>query len=319
MRARKKIARYFQKIKVEICRFFQPAEFRRVSWGKDFPDKSFLLIRRNDAGAGLFSHFTYFLSWIAYAVENRMVPVIDLQNRDNLYLKQSEIGRINAWELFFKQPFGFNLSDIKNAKDIIIRDGISVYEKYSAFSCLKYMKAGDSAWERIQSYARDYLKVKKAGCNGCNERLESELMTSSVIGVLARGTDYVQMRPKGHPVQPTVEQIARKIRAIDVEEGRECKIYLVSEDSLIRTQFLELYGESRVILPKQDPISYKSELLMNNAEVKGNIELARLYMKAIYDLSRCSYLIAGQTSGSMAAAILSQPSQKRFFFELGVY
>ncbi len=41
-----------------------------------------------------------------YAVEHRMVPVVDMQNYRNIYLEEGEIGRVNAWEKYYLQPGG---------------------------------------------------------------------------------------------------------------------------------------------------------------------------------------------------------------------
>lgn len=292
----------------------QPKSFAQISKGKDFPDKHFLLIRRNDVSAGLFSQVLYVLGWTLYAVENQMIPVVDLQNRRNLYLRRSEVGKVNAWELFFEQPCGYSLSDIARAKNITVVDGDSLYPKYGIARCFEYQEKNSEEWRMIQDAAVRYLKPKRARKE--NKDFEKALSESVVLGVLARGTDYVTMRPKGHSVQPTMEQFEKKIRELD--ESGQAKIYLVTEDAGVKKWFLENYGD-RMILSNQKPLHYSDGFLVDSKDVACDRERAWAYFNAIADLARCPRLIAGKTSGSIGAAILSPATQQRFFFELGVY
>ena len=52
---------------------------------------------------------------------------------------------------------------------------------------------------------------------------------STTVGVYLRGTDYIDLKPSGHPVQPTVEQamlvIDEYTRKYNVDS-----IFLVTED-----------------------------------------------------------------------------------------
>ena len=79
----------------------------------------------------------------AYAVKQGYIPVIDMQNGRNTYLEEGKVGRENAWEYYFEQPCGYRLADIRDAKNVILSDGL-ITEKMSilisgwrkAVSCL---------------------------------------------------------------------------------------------------------------------------------------------------------------------------------------
>ena len=37
----------------------------------------------------------------------------------------------------------------------------------------------------------------------------------NILGVLARGTDYVAMKPSGHPIQPNISDIIKDVKSMD--------------------------------------------------------------------------------------------------------
>lgn len=53
---------------------------------------------------GFFSLFIRQLGWIDYALRHNMIPVVDMKNTKNMFLKNEEIGKINAYEYYFTQP-----------------------------------------------------------------------------------------------------------------------------------------------------------------------------------------------------------------------
>ena len=82
-------------------------DLQECTWGEDFPDKRFLVIRRYAPScAGLLSFFSTTLGWIRYAIRNDMIPVVDMQTWLNQHLEWWETGRKNAWEFYFEQPCG---------------------------------------------------------------------------------------------------------------------------------------------------------------------------------------------------------------------
>ena len=92
----------------------------KISYGYDFPEKTFYLININEGWCGLFAILAHQITHIAFAVDNEMIPVVDLQNNPSQYLESCRLFKENAWEYFFEQPCGYSLSDIKKAKNIVI-------------------------------------------------------------------------------------------------------------------------------------------------------------------------------------------------------
>ena len=66
-----------------------------------------------------------------------------------------------------------------------------------------------------------------------------------MLGILARGTDYVAARPKGHPIQPEPCQIIAK--AEEILEKYSCDgIYLATEDQDIYERLQEAFAKECV-------------------------------------------------------------------------
>ena len=86
---------------------------RRVSHGKENPDKIFFVIRRARCKAGLFSLVMTNMGLVKYALDKGYIPVIDMQSERNTYLEEEQVGRENAWEFYFEQPCGYSLKDIE--------------------------------------------------------------------------------------------------------------------------------------------------------------------------------------------------------------
>lgn len=308
----------FFKLFGRIWRKFEPPFIRDVSYGTNFPDKHFLVIRRNDSIGGLFSFVLASLGWIKYAFDKGMIPIVDMQSHLNIYLKWSEIFRVNAWEFFFEQPSGYSLKDIRKAKNVTVIDGyVPVARSFPAdfLNIAEHDHVYLATWRCLYN---TYIKVKpNLLINRDNAAFEA-CINNGVIGVLARGTDYAKEHPSGHPIQPTATLLIDKVNELLKGKFSGYKVYLVTEDAFMVQSFQKAF-EEKLILSYQDTIDYKEGLLVDCLGMRHNIERGIRYLKAIYDLSRCQCLVAGRTCGSIGAVLGAHESQYRYIFDLGTY
>lgn len=140
-------------------------------------------------------------------------------------------------------------------------------------------------------------------------------IANRTIGVLARGTDYTAMRPKGHPVMPTTEMIfARVDESLD---GRNVdRIFLATEDSGILKKFVSRYGNR--LLTSQKPMAYGGGFLSEN----GDFGVGRVveYVASMNILSECETFISGMTSGAVYTCLLRNKNKgKEMIYDLGRY
>lgn len=290
---------------------------KKVSYGKEHSEQTFYVIRRASCKVGLFSYVMTNLGQIEYALQKGYIPVIDMQNNANTYLEENQIGKINAWELFFKQPCGFGLDDIMKSKNVILSCGlITEKSEYPAQKILNDQKE----FKRWHELSRMYLKPKDS-LKQITEQLKEEMFQKRrVLGVLCRGTDYVRMKPHGHPVQPTIEQMFEKTD--EMMEKQKCEwIFLATEDDSYYQAFRRRYGERLKITDAKrckdtgkfniNDVAYDRP---DDRYLKG-----RDYLINIMLLAECDCLLAGAVGGTYGALLLNERYDEKFIFDLGVY
>lgn len=288
-----------------------------MSWGNAYQDKTFFVIRRADCKVGLFSYVMTNMGMADYALKKGYIPVIDMQNSSNNYLEEEKRGMENAWEYYFKQPCGYSLTDIQDAQNVILSNGIITENvNYPDFRIV-----GD----RRQFYYwhvffQKYLRVADDVATEYKKRREIFLGNEKVLGFLARGTDYVASKPKGHPIQPTAEHIIAKSREI---MDRFCckRIYLVTEDAIIYEKMRCAFGETlitpemkRYVITDRKNIN---DLVKDNGKTKS--ENGREYLLSIMLLAGCDCFVAGNTGGTHGALLMNTKYEYKYIFQLGTY
>ena len=281
-------------------------------------DKVYYIIRRKDSGAGLFSLLLTTIGHIDYAIKRGYVPVVDWQNYPNPYLEKEEVGKINAYEYYFEQPFNVTVDECKTKPKVILSNGndiCSVHERpnenWSFYDNQKKVKA----WRyiRCNDETNDYMTSE---FRKITERIGDD---ARILGVLARGTDYLKQKPKGHAVQPDIETIIKKTN----EYMKKCDcnyIFLATEDKRFEERFrkefdgLCIFNERCYIDYSDGSISY-----MRANREKDRFLRGREYLTNIYILSRCNALVAGRTNGTLGAILMSDGYEEEFLFELGTY
>ena len=81
---------------------------------------TFYISRRHTNRAGLFSFVLSNLGAIKDATEKGYIPVVDMKDSPNPMLMPDEVGKVNAWDLFFDQPQGYTLEMLQASKNIIL-------------------------------------------------------------------------------------------------------------------------------------------------------------------------------------------------------
>ena len=288
---------------------------RTESWGNDFPGKRFLVIRRKDSCAGLFSYVATTLGWIKYAEENCMIPVVDMACHKNIYQSWADfvIRRLNTWEIFFEQPAGLSVGDISHAQNVVIADGVPRSE-----SDVRAILQNSDLLKSYRRLVKRWLRPKFSALSQFDNVALNCAIRHGVIGVLARGTDFFEMKPHGHAIQPDADEIICKIRDYQASNRGGRFVYLVTEDVSIADRFKAEYG-AYLLLPLQDFVSYKGGLLAQNESVAHNKRRGLAYLKAVIDLSRCDSLFSGINNGAFGAMIFSDGFQSVNIIDHGDY
>lgn len=278
--------------------------------------KDYYIIRSYQTGnelCGIFASFRFVMAHICWALRKGYIPVVDMQNGPQTYLEENEIGQLNAWELFFRQPCGIGLDDIpESAQRVIISE---IYEKECETGLLtnemyeisrKHIRLEDKLEKDTDTF---FTNQKQAGNN-------------RILGIKLRGSDYVKTRPKYHPVQPTIDEaihiIENKIAEWKNEGYTYDAIFLATEDQSIADGISKHF--QNIIIPDSQRIEpgetwYNTDSYSNDKKKQGYD-----YCLEVAILSRCNALIASGSQGTIAAQILNHGEyEKTYIIEKGSY
>ena len=285
-------------------------------------DSKYLIIKRecNNAPLGLFAYYITNIAWIAYALRNGYVPVIDMKNYANTFHRDNEVGKINTYEYFFEQPCDISVDEaLKSGKARYIWKDIPDFHPNESLDFLyhddivNYYHKLTKRYVRFSSETQKYLdEVKQEVFGRClpNER---------IIGVLARGTDYTTLKPYYHPIQPDVSSIIQKIN--EYREKYNCqKVYVATEDAGILGQLQKEYGDDLLYINQKRIVATNTFLNFNKEFTERTPEQRGLdNLAAIYCLSLCNGIIAGRTSGTVGAVLLAEKYEFKYIFSIGRY
>ena len=289
---------------------------RKVSYGVENKEKRFYVVRRANAKVGLFSLVLTNLGYIKYALEQGYTPVVDMCNYGQFY-QGCKMDTQNMWEYYFEQPCGYSKDDINKSKNVVLGNGIiSGLIKYPSDD-LAYDDGKLAFWKAV---ARKYLIVKKDIAKEADILAKEMFGGKRILGVLARGTDYINARPLNHPIQPMPELLMEKIDQVLIEQKCD-KIYLATEDKDFFERFKAKYGDKLMAMDVERHTTNGKENIndLRRQQEKDDYAMAREYLVNILLLSKCNCLVAGNTSGSLGALLLNEEYDYKYIFNLGVY
>ena len=278
------------------------------------------IIPRESTGAGLFSFFNTILPGIAYADRKNYIPVVDLMNYPNTYLYPDEVGHVNAWEYYFEQPGGISVGDALSCREYITgRD--AHYWGWGAMLLLGDLDANREKIEFWRKLCRKYIRFTRPVLERVAE-MEKNFAGRKILGVLVRGTDYVAMKPKNHPIPPTAEQAIAKAKEVMSEKGFD-SVYLATEDKNILAKFQAAFKE-KLLLPNADYLDYDYNDPKYIAYVSSDRENDKYlrgleYLVSMLFLSKCPGLLACVCGGAVVPVLFSEGFEYLHIFHLGVY
>lgn len=303
----------------------------------DYFKKNMCIIQPNHPSFGFFAHFINILGILRMEVEQGNEPYIDMSHFPNCYLKKEELGKVNTWDMYFEQPF--TSEPIVIERERAIDKNWYIYQSNSQkgvakilrnyFKCGDYLRPEDTmdfltnprAVAYWQAFTKRYITFNQPTKQHI-EQLYQDLFKKDerVLGVLLRGTDFTDNRPKNHPIAPSVEEAIPQIR--EVFEAQEYdRIFLATEDSRIEARMQEEF-QGKVFVAPQKRYGYTDQLLLNEIYATEELDAFAMgldYISAISLLSKCQALMACRTSGAIAALLFAEDYEYTYFWNLGRY
>lgn len=281
----------------------------------DYKISKFAIIIRRCPYCGLFSFFITSLGCINNYYNKGYIPIINTKCFPNV-LNGYKL-HDNLWEIFFEQPFGFTLDDVlKNAENIeyIRCDGISPQPTDDIITD----KIKIDFWH---NFAKKFMPIKNSIIELSNRIMKKLFKNSNnILGVLIRGTDYISLKPKMHPIQPTIDMVISDVRQMDIKHNYDY-IFFTTEDEKIRKKFkLKFSNKIKQLNSFAINYNYSSGNFINyNKKIYGNIEFNKQYLLNIIILSKCLDLITSRCSGASGIFVLTNGFRFIKIYDLGTY
>ncbi len=289
---------------------------------KENLSKSKYLIIKRDSGSsplGLFAYFITNVAWIEYALRKNLIPVIDMQYFQNVYHKDSEVGKVNTYEYFFKQPAGVSVEQALASKEArYVWKDIPDFHPNESLDFFLNQEIVDYYRKIVQKYVPFQAEVKEK-LEQARKEILGETKKQRVLGVLARGTDYTTLKPYYHPVQPDLPELIEKIDSYRLKYDCQ-KIFVATEDEKILRGLKKEFGED-LLYYNQKRVQRTDTFLNYNKEFVGDepSKIGLDYLTSVYLLSKCNGLLAGRTSGTVGAMLLAEGYEFFHIFAKGRY
>ena len=301
----------------ESTKKFEYSQYTNLNY--DFNISEFNIIKEEDCnGCGFFSYYIFFIGYFIKSISFMNIPIIDVGSYPNIF-NNFKPNDSNPWEYFFEQPYNLTLKEINEKARIknyenttkyinLIPDYINIF--YKKYSLLFY-----------HDVVTKYMPIKKEIMKKVNN-IRKKLFNGSqnVLGVLARGTDYITLKKKGTPIPPTAGKMIEDINKYD-KENKYDYIFLTTEDNLIRDKFKSEFGKKLKYIEFGIDVKYNyngQEYFCENKNAQG-LEYQKIYLYNIIILSRCIDIISARTHGAAVAFILSEGFRNNLVYDLGEF
>jgi hypothetical protein len=248
---------------------------------------------------------------------NGNIPIIDLNSFGNIYNNFKPNTSENPWELYFQQPFGYKLNEVKNKSKKIKYYVCS--QKVKSYYNIYNNKILIQFWHNI---ARNYFPLNIIMINKANTIRKKIFKNSkNVLGIIIRGTDFISSKLSSHPIPPKPEKVIRDVKEMD-KKNKYKFFFIATEDGLIREKFINAFGNKIKFLQYKTKIkwNYNSKAVLGqNSLLIGNKEFTEIYILNIIILSKCLDIIGGLCNGLFGAFSISNGFRNIKIYDLGVY
>ena len=281
------------------------------------------IIRRRPPGAGLFANVNHVLQGILRAEQLNLTPVVDAKNYWTLYNKPFKISNsYNSWNYFFESVSHLEIGNLPKNSIISLSSGDRILEKHwLCDNSVAFMQDKNIIFE-LSHIVASKIKLNEYCINLLNDvKALIKWDPKKTLGVSCRGAEYVEIRPKGHSVQPSVNSVNLAIRN-ELAYFQYDKILLCSEDINYRKGITNEFG-NKILQNFRHSKEFKDMLVKNIPGFRINHENLITtfgYLIETYLLSETYNCVASMANGSSFAFLLnSNKFANPKIFNLGVY
>lgn len=303
-----------------LCRKYERDRYYNILKQYQFDGRTYCVIKRKGIHKeeGLFASFLAVIKMMHIAIEENLIPVVDMQTEKNPYLSEFDVGKYNAWEYFFKQPFGEGIMDLGGCNMVYINEPPD--NAFPSDSMDFLTNPEDVEWWR--NFCRQYIHYSDRFLQYMERYSDvvSIVEKHRTLGVYLRGTDYMVLRPENHSVVPSAEESIRN--AYKMMEQHKCdKIFLSSEDLEMFHLFEKEFGNDLLYIEqKRYGHNLDRTIMMTKEFVNSDVvHVGMNYLASVYLIAKCDALFAARCCGSIGALLLSDGYEETIFWNRGRY
>ena len=250
------------------------------------------------------------LGLVIYALYKGFIPLIHInEENDNLF----------SWSWYFKQP----LEDYTQG---VALESIRVLDRNSVeFSPQWFYSQKGEEFSRWRFVYQTFVKLNKETKEYIDSESNEVGNLDNVLGILMRGTDYISIKPQGHPVQPEMEEVLQKVHEVLERNPQYKAVYVATDDeryiNIIRSEL----GDEKIL--SNNRVYYDKNYVQG--EVIGTVHFDREndnylkgleYLSSMVLLSKCDSLIAGNCGGTKFALLYAPTNYREcHVFNKGLY
>lgn len=263
--------------------------------GPNHPDKKFLLIDGYFYLEGVYAICEKVFTAARYAMAKGYLPVFQIiSSNDNIY---SDHEGDDIWNKFFLQPGNYTLQEALASQYVAVSPNMNILNVVHSI---------------MNDASQDARLVWPQGIfNGrinkyIQERRNRFLpVPDRTLGVLIRGTDYINNPLPNHKKHASVDMVIDKIREVEDTWDFD-RLYLATEDESVCSKMAEHF-KARIRFTDQKRYTVKPgqllvELHGGKEEGKGFL-LGAEYICSVCLLSQCNSLIASGECGALTEAL----------------
>lgn len=232
--------------------------------------------------------------------------LVDMKNYYTEYAGLERYGKVNVWEEYFQQPSVYSLEDAYRSANVILSkfmdaDYFDVDIPGFEYASLEWWVASR---QMISQRHKDWVKPAKALQDCLDREMEKIVCSGKILGVVARGTDYVYMKPENHFIPCDTDEFIDYVRTYRKKLGYGA-IYLATEDEDILEKFKQSFSEDELFFSEQQRFGNTGRVLMDVKVDRENDGFLRgmEYCLVVLMLSKCDGLLANCYCGGTEGAI----------------
>lgn len=312
------VAKDFLRKKVPNDAWFVLAKLKKYMVKKDYSEKVvtnsrqenaiYFIIRREPPGAGLFSNINHVLQGLRESENRGLIPVVDMQNYWSSYSLSVPIhGTQNSWEYFFKQPAEVSLQTALDSNQYVLSKGNRIAgDHWLTQKSLQYATEPEKIAE-LSRLLKKYFKLNSFTQSAIEFVKENTDWKPNLnLGVSLRGSDYLEIKPHGHPMQPNLQEVCAAIEENLQFEGNT-RIFLACEDMSIRSAIeIEFPGN---VLQNFRTSPYFKDYVAQELKLSGrNLSIMTNnlgYLIEILLFSECESCVSSLANGSVIGIALN--------------